>query len=103
MRAAIEHPRIATTLAAALIVLALAGVGAGRALGGAQPAHGSDRPLRIADAQLAQLRQQLQTSHAVCAQLRGQLATLSAQLARARKPEQRAATGTHIKERRPKR
>ena len=36
MRAASEHPRIATAIAAALIVLAVAGVGVSRALGGAQ-------------------------------------------------------------------
>jgi uncharacterized protein HemX len=103
VRAGSEHPRIATTVASALIVLALAGVGAGRALGGAQPIHNNDKAVRIADTQLAQLRQQLQTSQAQSAQLRGQLATLTAQLAHARQSQQRAATGTRIKRRRPKR
>ena len=84
-------------------MLALAGVGAGRALGGAQPIHTSDRALRVADTQVAQLRQQLQTSQAQSAQLRGQVATLTAQLARARQSQQRAQTSTHVKRRRPKR
>jgi uncharacterized protein HemX len=103
VRAASEHPRTAITIAAAVIVLALAGVGAGRALGGAQPIHRSDRALRIPDTQLAQLRQQLQTSETQSAQLRRQVATLTAQLARARQPEQRAQTSTHIKRRTSKR
>ena len=103
MRAASEHPRIATTIAAALIVLALASVAAGRALGGEQPIHTTDRALRIADAQLAQLRQRLQISEAQGAQLRGQVATLTGQLARSRQSEQRVQTGTHIGRRKPKR
>ena len=53
MRAASEHRRIAAAVAAGLIVLALAGGLAGRALGGAQPAHTRDEALRVADTQVA--------------------------------------------------
>ena len=103
MRAASEHPRIATPVAAALIVLALASVLAGRALGGAQPIRTSDRKLRVADTQVAKLHQQLRTSQAQSAQLRGQLSTLTAQLARARQSQPCSATGSHALSRRPKR
>ena len=85
-------------------MLALAGVGAGRALGGAQPIHTSDRALRIADTQLAQLRQQLYRTHTPSARsFAARLATLTAQLARDRQSQQRAQTSTHIKRRTPKR
>jgi len=104
MRAASEHPRVATTIAASLIVLALAGVGAGRALGGAQPNHTGDAEVRVVDTQLAQLREQLQTSQVQSAQLRGQLTALTAQLAHARQSQQRPVTRTLAKRRRrPKR
>ena len=102
MRAAREHPRIATTIAAALIVLVLAGVGAGGALGGAPPNHRNDAALRIAGAQLAQLRRALQTSQAQSAQLRGQVMVLTTQLARVRQSQQRPASGTHAERRRAK-
>jgi len=94
-----EHPRIAITLVVALIALALAGVSAGRTLGGAQPIHTSERDLRTPDPQLAQLRQQLQTSNAESAQLRGQVATLTAELARAGQSHRPAGTGTRVKRR----
>ena len=103
MRAASEHPRIATPVAAALIVLALASVLAGRALGGAQPAHTGDGALRVADTPVAQLRHQLQTSEAQSAGLRGEVVTLTTQLARARESQQRALTTAHAERRRPKR
>jgi hypothetical protein len=103
VRAASEHPRIAAMVAAALIVLALAGVSAGRAVGGTQPSHRSDRALRIADRQLAQLRHQLQTSETHSAQLRGQVATVTAEVPRARQSQQRAATSQHVKRRKPNR
>jgi hypothetical protein len=94
-----EHARIATSVATALLVLALIGVDAGRALSGAQPAHGSGRDLRIADTLLAQLRQQLHTSEAQVTQLRGQVATLTAQLARSQPPHHGAPTSTHVNRR----
>lgn len=103
MRAASEHRRIAAAVAAGLIVLALAGGLAGRALGGAQPAHTRDEALRVADTQVAQLRHQLQTSQAQSAALRGEVVTLTTQLARARKSQQRALTTAHAERRRPKR
>jgi len=99
VRALSEHPRIATTRAAGLIVLALAGAGAGRALGGPQPVHRSDRAVRMAGTELAQFRQQLQTSDAQGAQLRGQVATLTAELARAGQSHRPAGTGTRVKRR----
>jgi hypothetical protein len=102
VRAASEHARIATTIAAALIVLLLAGVGAGRALGGAQPIHTRDPKLHVVEIQLAQLREQLQTSQAQSVQLRGQVATLTTQLARVRQLQQRPAAGTHVGGRRAK-
>ena len=100
MRAVSEHPRIATVIAAAWIAFGLAGVGAGRALGGAQPIHRSDRAVRIAGAELAQLRRQLQSAQAQSAQLRGQVTTLTTQLARARQSQQRPASGTYAERRR---
>lgn len=103
MRAAREHPRVAAAITAGLIVLALAGVGAGRTLGGAQPAHTGDGALRVADTQVAQLRQQLRTSETQSARLRGEVVTLTTQLARARQSQQRLAAGTRIRRRRPKR
>jgi hypothetical protein len=99
VRALSEHPRVATTLAAGLIVLALAGVSAGRTLDGPQPVHRSDRAMRMAGTQVAQLRQQLQTSDAQGAQLRGQVATLTAELARTGQSHQPAATGRQAKRR----
>jgi uncharacterized protein HemX len=102
MRAASEHPRIATAIAAALLVLLLSGVGAGSALGGGQPNHRSATALRIADAQLAQLREQMQSAQAQRAQLQGQVATLTTQLTRARQSRQRPATATYPERRRAK-
>jgi TolA-binding protein len=102
MRAASEHPRIAAAIAAALIVLALAGVGASRALGGSRPIRRTGDAQRVAGAQLAQLREQLQISQAQSAQLRGQVATLTTQLARVRQSQQRPATGIHPERRRAK-
>ena len=103
MRAASEHPRIATAIATALIMLALAGVGVSRALGGAQHIRTSEGTLRVGDRQVTGLLQQLHAAEAQRAQLRGQVATLTAELARAPRSQQRAQTNTHVRARSPKR
>ena len=104
MRAASEHPRIATTIAAALIVLALAGVGAGRALGGAQPLHTSDRALRVADSKLARAAPAAadRTGGERAASRTGRDAHCRAR-SRAAVPSCVRQTSTHVKRRRAKR
>jgi chromosome segregation ATPase len=109
MRAASEHPRIATAIATALIVILLVGVWAGSALGGSRSIRSSGDAQRVAGVQLAQLREQQQSAQAQSAQLRGQVstlrgqvATLTTQLARARQSQQRPPTGTHARRRRAK-
>jgi len=80
MRAARGHPRIAVTIVAAVIVLALAGVGGGRALGGAHPVRTNHAARRLVASEATETRQQLRAAQTQSAGLRGQPATLTAQL-----------------------
>jgi hypothetical protein len=104
MSAAREHPRLASAISAALVLLALTGVGAGDAFGGAaQPGHTTSRVVRVADARVAALDHQLQAAQVLNVQLRGRVGTLQTRLACLQVSRRLAARTVRSKRRRRKR
>jgi hypothetical protein len=87
MSVASEHPRLASTITAALVTLLVAAVLSGVALaGGGQTGRASATALPAAAARIATLQRQLQLANAQDAQLRAQLVAVQGQLVHVRQP-----------------
>ena len=87
MRVAVEHPRLASAIASALILLALAAAAAGSALGGNDHRNRtSSTTVRLALARTAGLVLQLRAAEAQDEQLRGEVRTLRARVDRLPRP-----------------
>jgi hypothetical protein len=104
VRAASEHPRIAVTVAVAILALAIAGVEAGRALGTPHAPPSATAPavnaVHVADARLAALRGQLQAADVENVRLRERLVVLAGRLARARRVQRQVHSGRRVAARR---
>jgi septal ring factor EnvC (AmiA/AmiB activator) len=82
MSAAREHPRLATTITAALAALVvLAVLACGALAGGNAPGRATAAGLRVSDPRLAEVQRELAIAQTDDAQLQAQLGTLEAELA----------------------